>query len=76
MQLNEFFNAVDDSRYNAEKDQTTYDMDDDTRKSRLTLEMINELRHHIQARRSEKQTAMQLYKKMYGGSVADAAQIA
>jgi hypothetical protein len=38
--------------------------------------MINELRHHIQARRSEKQTAMELYKKMYGGSVADAAQIA
>ena len=76
MQLNEFFNAVDDSRYNAEKDQTTYDMDDDTRKSRLTLEMINELRHHIQARRSEKQTAMELYKKMYGGSGADAAQIA
>ena len=76
MQLNEFFNAVDDSRYNAEKDKTVYDKDEDTRKSRLTLEMINGLRQPIQARRSEKQTAMELYKKMYGGSVADAAQIA
>ena len=76
MQLNEFFNAVDDSRYNAEKDKTVYDKEEDTRKSRLTLGMINELRHHIQARRSEKRTAMELYKKMYGGSVADAAQIA
>ena len=63
MQLNEFFNAVDDSRYNAEKDKTVYDKEEDTRKSRLTLGMINELRHHIQARRSEKQTAMELYKK-------------
>ena len=76
MQLNEFFNAVDDSRYNAEKDKTVYDMDEDTRKSKLTLEMINQLRHHIQARRSEKQTAMELYQKMYGGSVADAATLA
>ena len=76
MQLNEFFNAVDDSRYDAEKDKTVYDMDEDTRKSKLTLEMINQLRHHIQARRSEKQTAMELYQKMYGGSVADAATLA
>ena len=76
MQLNEFFNAVDDSRYNAEKDKTVYDMEEDTRKSKLTLEMINHMRHHIQARRSEKQTAMELYQKMYGGSVADAATLA
>ena len=76
MQLNEFFNAVDNTRYNADKDKTSYDMDNDTRKSRLTLEMINQLRHHMQARRQEKQTAMELYKKMYGGSVADAAELA
>ena len=76
MQLFEFFNAVDDSRYNSEKDKTVYDMTDDTRKSRLTLEMINQLRHHMQSRRQEKQTAMELYKKMYGGSVADAAELA
>ena len=76
MQLNEFFNAVDNTRYNADKDKTSYDMDSDTRKSRLTLEMINQLRHHMQARRQEKQTAMELYKKMYGGSVADAAELA
>ena len=76
MQLNEFFNAVDDTRYNAEKDKTTYDMDQDTRKSRLTLEMINQLRHHMQARRQEKRSAQELYQKMYGGSVADSAELA
>jgi len=76
MQLFEFFNAVDDSRYNAEKDKTVYNMDSDTRKSRLTLEMINQLRHHMRARRQEKRTAMELYQKMYGGSVADAAELA
>lgn len=76
MKLFEFFDAVDDSRYNAEKDVTAYDQDSDTRKSRITLEMINQLRHHIQARRAEKHTAQELYKKMYGGSVADAAELA
>lgn len=76
MQLNEFFNAVDDSRYNSDKDKTVYDMADDTRKSRLTLEMINQLRHHMQARREEKRESQELYKKMYGGSVADAAELA
>ena len=72
--LFEFFNAIDEDRYKAIKDQTRYELESDTRKSRLTLEMINELRMGIQARRQEKHTAMELYKKMYGGSVADSAQ--
>ena len=76
MLLNEFFNAVDDTRYNADKDKTSYEMDSDTRKSRLTLEMINQLRHHMQARRQEKRSNQELYQKMYGGSVADAAELA
>ena len=76
MQLNEFFNAVDNTRYNADKDKTSYNMDSDTRKSRLTLEMINQLRHHMQARREEKRSNQELYQKMYGGSVADSAELA
>ena len=74
MQLLEFFSAVDDDRYQTLKDKTRYDMDNATRKSRLTLEMINELRMSVQARRNEKRTAMELYQKMYGGSIADVAE--
>ena len=70
MQLFEFFNAVDDDKYKAQDDKTAYDLDD-TRKSRLNLEMINDLRMQIQTRRKEKQEAVELYKKMYGSSVAD-----
>jgi len=76
MNLFEFFDAVDDSRYNSQKDVTAYDMDGDTRKSRLTLEMLNGLRHHLQARRDEKQSAEELYQKMYGQSIGDSAEIA
>ena len=76
MQLNEFFNAVDDSRYNADQDKSSYNIDGDTRKSRLTLEMINQLRHHIQSRREEKRESVKLYQKMYGQSVADMAELA
>ena len=74
MQLLEFFSAVDDDRYPTLKDKTRYDMDNDTRKSRLTLEMINELRMSVQSRRNEKRTAMELYQKMYGGAIADVAE--
>jgi hypothetical protein len=38
--------------------------------------MLNQLRHHIQTRREEKQVSQELYQKMYGGSVADAAELA
>jgi len=76
MQLFEFFNAVDDARYQSDKDVTVYDMQGDTRKSRLTLEMLNQLRMHMQARREEKQAATEIYQKMYGGSVADSAELA
>jgi len=76
MNLFEFFDAVDDSRYNSQNDVTDYDMDGDTRKSRLTLEMLNGLRHHLQARRDEKQSAEELYQKMYGQSIGDSAEIA
>jgi len=74
MQLLEFFSAVDEDRYQTLKDKTRYDMENDTRKSKLTLEMINQLRLSVQARRNEKRTAMELYQKMYGGSIADVAE--
>ncbi len=76
MNLFEFFDAVDDSRYNAQKDVTAYEMDGDTRKSRLTLEMLNGLRNHLQARRNEKKSSEELYQKMYGQSIGDSAEIA
>ena len=50
MQLFEFFDQLDQDRYSNLQDKTTYDSSD-TRKSRLTLEMINQLRMHMQARR-------------------------
>ena len=72
MQLFEFFTELDQNRVTQEEDITVYNVGD-TRKSRLTLEMINELRHTIQARRQEKSKSIEMYQKMYGGSVADAA---
>ena len=74
MQLFEFFDAMDDERYSNLNDKTVYDLSD-TRKSRLTLEMINQLRMHMQSRRAEKESAQELYQKMYGGSVADASEL-
>ena len=75
MQLLEFFDSLDSRvRYDNTQDKTVYDMDNDTRKSRLTLEMINTLRHQMQARRNDQRQDRELYQKMYGGSVADACQ--
>ena len=75
MQLLEFFDSLENNdRHMLDSDKTVYDMDNDTRKSRLTLEMINQLRHHMQSRRQEKTKSVEMYQKMYGGSVADSAQ--
>ncbi len=74
MQLLEFFDSLDkDDRHMLDNDTTVYDINNDTRKSRLTLEMINQLRHQMQQRREEQRQDRELYQKMYGGSVADAA---
>jgi hypothetical protein len=72
MQLFEFFTELDQNRITQEEDVTVYNLDD-TRKSRLTLEMINQLRHTIHERRREKSKSIEMYQKMYGGSIADAA---
>jgi hypothetical protein len=75
MQLFEFFDSLDNKdRHHSDNDQTQYDMHGDTRKSRLTLEMINQLRHQMQQRRQEQRQDRELYQKMYGGSVADVAE--
>ena len=75
MQLLEFFDSLDkDDRHMLDNDTTVYDMNNDTRKSRLTLEMINQLRHQMQQRREEQRQDRELYQKMYGGSVADSAE--
>lgn len=73
MQLFEFFNSLD-QRHNVENDTTVYDMYNDTRKSRLTLQMINSLRETIQKRRDEQRQDKELFQKMYGGSIADMAE--
>lgn len=75
MQLLEFFDSLENNdRHMLDSEKTVYDMDNDTRKSRLTLEMINQLRHQMQQRRQEQQEDRVLYQKMYGGSVADASE--
>ena len=75
MQLLEFFDSLENNdRHMLDSDKTVYDMDNDTRKSRLTLEMINQLRHQMQQRREEQREDRELYQKMYGGSVADASE--
>lgn len=75
MQLLEFFDSLEnDDRHMLDSDKTVYDMDSDTRKSRLTLEMINQLRHQMQQRRDEQRQDRELYQKMYGGSIADTSE--
>ena len=75
MQLFEFFDSLDkNTRYDDTQDKTVYNMNNDTRKSRLTLEMINQLRQQMQKRRNEQRQDRELYQKMYGGSVADMAE--
>ena len=75
MQLFEFFDSLDNkNRHHSDSDRTQYDMNNDTRKSRLTLEMINQLRQQMQQRRQEQRNDRELYQKMYGGSVADVAE--
>lgn len=75
MLLFEFFDSLDaGARHLTDLDATAYDLNNDTRKSRLTLEMINQLRQSIQQRRKEQREDRELYQKMYGGSVADSAE--
>lgn len=71
MFLKEFINKdqkslemLDDSRYVSQND-TTVLKSTDTRKSRLTLKMINEIRKASEAHEKEKQEELGLVRKMY-----------
>jgi hypothetical protein len=62
----------DDLRYNSEKD-TGILGPDDTRKSRLTLKMLNDLRRASDAREKERTEDLALVRKMYAAPPPDEA---
>jgi len=81
MKLNEFFyfdkegnNFSDDKRYNADRDISVVHPDD-TRKTRLTLKQINELRRTGEARELEQQKELTFIRDMYGQPPQDATAI-
>jgi hypothetical protein len=75
MLLNEFFYFDNDSndfakdrRYNNSRDSSVVKRDD-TRKTRLTLRQINQLRMQSEAHEMEKQTELSFIQQMYGTPV-------
>lgn len=70
MYLLEFFNydedlnTIDDKRYNSDRDDSVLKKSD-TRKIRLTLKQINQLRLTTEAHQSEKDAESQFVSKMY-----------
>ena len=72
MLLKEFFEYSDDinsfrndRRYSNDRDSTVLDRSD-TRKIRLTLRQINQLRMRAEAHQAEKEAEMGFIKQMYG----------
>jgi len=72
MLLKEFFyfdkegnNFEDDKRFDAERDISVV-RPDDTRKTRLTLKQINEIRRTGEARELEQQKELSFIRDMYG----------
>lgn len=63
---------VDDLRYSSEND-TSVLRSKDTRKTRLTLKMINEIRKASEAHEKEKQEELGLIRKMYAAPPAEGA---
>jgi len=57
-----------DRRYNNAEDQSVLDFDD-TRKVRLTLRQINQLRLQAEAHDAEKRSELDFIKQMYGTPV-------
>jgi hypothetical protein len=81
MLLREFvyFNDKDadqqqDQRYNPNNDKTVLDVND-TRKTRLTLKMINQLRQSGEAREQETMEDLVLVKAMYANPPPEAAPV-
>jgi hypothetical protein len=63
---------VDDGRYVSQND-TSVLRNTDTRKTRLTLKMLNELRKASEARDKERQQELGLVRKMYAAPPPEAA---
>lgn len=61
-----------DNRYDAERDISVVKADD-TRKTRLTLSQINQIRRTAEARELEQAKDLELVKDMYGQPPADQA---
>lgn len=79
MLLNEFFyfnnknnNFSDDRRYDAQRDRSVIKRDD-TRKVKLTLRQINQLRMQSEAHEAEKESERSFVRQMYGQPPAEAA---
>jgi len=75
MLLNEFFyfnnktnDFSNDRRYNNSNDSSVLKKSD-TRKTRLTLRQINQLRMQSEAHEIEKESELELIKQMYGAPV-------
>ena len=65
---------ADDNRYNSHND-TSVLKSGDTRKTRLTLRMLNDLRKAGDARELEQKEEMALVRKMYAAPPPDAAAV-
>jgi hypothetical protein len=79
MLLNEFFYFDDknndfakDRRYDAQRDQSVIKRDD-TRKVKLTLRQINQLRMQSEAHELERESELSFVRQMYGQPPAEAA---
>jgi hypothetical protein len=79
MLLNEFFyfndknnDFANDRRYDAQRDQSIINKSD-TRKVKLTLRQINQLRMQSEAHEMERNSEMSFIKQMYGQPPAEAA---
>ena len=79
MLLNEFFYFNDknndfakDRRYDAQRDQSVIRRDD-TRKVKLTLRQINQLRMQSEAHELERESELSFVRQMYGQPPAEAA---
>lgn len=63
---------IDDNRYNSDKDTSVLSFND-TRKSRLTLRMLNDLRKASDAKETERKEDLALVRKMYAAPPPEAA---
>lgn len=68
--LDEIFEAKDDSMYDPEDDQTVYKITD-TRKPKLTLQILNNLRKYREFKKNEAAKRDQVVAIVYAASAGD-----